>query len=145
MLLHERWFFVAAAERLLLDALTPLPVAIDGPRVDVPVRIVDHAYELGRVDFAVGEAIVFEIANAGRSPHEFAVFRLPAGATTEGLIAVGGDGAEFVGGVFLGPGETGELALVALDPGAYTVASFVAAPDGTPQAARGMVAGFTVR
>src|SRR5690606_982045 len=113
----------------------------------VDVRMIDYAFELSQDSFAAGEYIVFHVVNAGDYPHEFAVFRLPEGATVE-EVARGQfpEESAFTGATFAPPDqEATDLVLVNLEPGSYAVVCFVDAPQGIPPFARGMVAGFTVQ
>ncbi|RIK36300.1 MAG: hypothetical protein DCC55_27705 [Chloroflexi bacterium] len=113
----------------------------------IDVRITDYAFELNQDRFTAGEFVVFHVVNAGEYPHEFAVFRLPEGATVDG-IAQGQfpEESAFTGAIFALPGqEATDLVLVNLEAGTYAIVCFMDAPDGIPHVARGMVAGFTVQ
>ncbi len=55
------------------------------------------------------------------------------------------DQVQFIGGLFeIEPGGSQDLALVDLEPGAYTLTCFFPAPDGKTHAEHGMTATFTV-
>lgn len=146
--------YQAVSERLFLvqdegywkindtELLTPQPEG------DTAVVGVTMGGEAGEYTFtpnvssvAQSEVLVLHGINAGAEPHEIAVLRFPEGLTIEQVMADESlqEQVEFIGAVFLEPGQQGDLALVGLEPGVYTLVCFVEAPDGTPHVALGMV------
>jgi uncharacterized cupredoxin-like copper-binding protein len=128
--------------------LTPEPEG-DTAVVGVALGSADNEYSITPNTPSVlqSEVLIFHATNGGAEAHEMIVLQLPEGADPMGLLdgSVGFDQITFIGGVFgLAPGASQDLALVNLDPGTYTLICFFPSPDGTPHAALGMVATFTV-
>ena len=72
---------------------------------------------------------------------------LPAGKDAAGLLdgSIAQKDIEFIGVLApLAPGQEGDLNLVNLPAGVYTMACFFTGPDGKPHAAHGMVVQFEV-
>jgi uncharacterized cupredoxin-like copper-binding protein len=148
---HETMFFVQDGEYWKLDEeviLQPEPEG-DTAVVGVALGAPDNEYSITPNADAVNPSpvLIFHATNGGQEAHELIVLRLPEGADPKGLLdgSLSFDQVQFIGGVFdLAPGDSQDLALVNLDPGTYTLICFFPSPDGTPHAALGMIATFTV-
>jgi uncharacterized cupredoxin-like copper-binding protein len=148
MLLYERWFLREQDGWLLLDSLSPLPIAVAGPTIEIDVRITEHAIELEQANFPAGHTLIFHVANDGAQPHEFVVFRPPQAVSVEDVVAAGELplGSAITGATFALPGEQAtELVLVDLEPGAYIVICNFEMGDGETHVGQGEVALFTVQ
>jgi len=147
----ETMFFAMDGDTWKLDqevVLTPEPEG-DTAVVGVALGSPDNEYSItpNTPSNTQSEVLVFHVTNAGAEAHEMIVLQLPEGADPAGLLdgSVSFDQVTFIGGVFgLEPGDAQDLALVNLEPGDYTLICFFPSPNGTPHAALGMVATFTV-
>ena len=140
-----RAFFVEGdGNALLLDEEATLPV--EGAEVSIEVTLLDYSFELSQHSVPAGALVSFTVSNEGQHPHEFAVVRLPEGATVEDAMAdpAIAETIAFIGGAYAEPGVVTYVALTNLEPGVYTVVCFVDVPEGVPHVARGMVAELTV-
>jgi len=145
------WTFTEEDGYWKLDEETFLTPEPDGDTAVVGVALgsADNEYSItpNTPSNTQSEVLVFHVTNGGAEAHEMIVLQLPAGADPAGLLdgSVSFDQVTFIGGVFgLEPGDAQDLALVNLEPGDYTLICFFPSPDGTPHAALGMVATFTV-
>lgn len=145
---HERWYLVAEEGGLLLDDAEILASAVPAgaDRAGMDVVMVDFAFEPAAPGVPTAEHVVLHSINRGRYHHEVEVKRLPPGATFAQVFADEALQARTVdiGYLELAPGAEGDLVLVGLEPGAYTLICFFDEPDGEPHALKGMVAEFTV-
>jgi hypothetical protein len=137
MLVHEQWFFRKHGEWLLLDTLLPLPVAIEGPKMDVAARLAEGTLEIDQTTFTAGGTVVFHVTNEGSQPHEFAVFRPPQELGIVEIveeIVTNGElpkGTAITGATFAMPGQQAtDLVLVNLEPGNYLVVCNLRGEDG---------------
>ncbi|MGI8475787.1 MAG: hypothetical protein ACR2OO_05395 [Thermomicrobiales bacterium] len=148
----ERWFFTKDGEYSKLDAQTFISASTDLDTAVVGVNLTQpepgkYAIEPNRPSATVSPALVFHAINAGTEAHELIVFKLPAGKDAAGLLdgSIPQSDVEYIGGISpLAPGQEGDLTLVNLPAGVYTMACFFDGPDGKPHAANGMVAQFEV-
>lgn len=123
-----------------------LPEEIQGEQVVVDVGSIDFAFQLDQTTLTNAPYVILRGHNEGTVAHEMIVVRLPAGATVEQALSgqVSESQIDFIGQVTMAPGASDDLVLVNLDPGTYTLFCLIAEPDGTPHAAMGMVAQFTI-
>ena len=109
---------------------------------------ITYAFEFGAgTDIVQSDALVFNFTNSGEELHEAVVVQLPESVDPMGLLdgSVSENDVVFYGGVFgLAPGETQDLVLMNMEPGTYTMLCFFPSPDGSPHAAHGMIAQFTI-
>lgn len=115
----------------------------------VDVTAVEHAFQVTPEVIAAGPTS-FVLANQGSQIHELVLLRAvqPDGINQAlAAEAAGADSAQFavqLGETTAGPGLTGVLNIDDLTPGEYGIVCYVPGPDGVPNAAKGMVALFTV-
>jgi len=132
----------------LLSAEARPPRAPAGSVV-VGVAMVEYAYELSRVAVPAGAPLVLRATNKGRYDHELQLLRLPADWGPENLVAGRPEPlvTRRIGFTFARPGETGDLVVVNLEPGVYTLACFWSEPGRfppVPHVRDGMVAQLIV-
>lgn len=139
---RSRLFVVEEGGFVKFDEEQFLPEEPTGDQSAVDVRLTDFAFDLSQEAIANAQSVVLRGHNNGRDPHEIVVVRLPAGVTV--AQALSGEVPEeeivFVGQTTIDPGQRDDLVLVNLEPGLYTLLCFLAEPDGTPHAAKGMIA-----
>jgi uncharacterized cupredoxin-like copper-binding protein len=151
----ERWTLVQEdnywkAEHL--DVLNPAP---EGDTTVVGVTMGgekgEYTFEPNVTEIPESPVLVFHGVNAGEMVHEIVIVKLPEGTTPDDLIK--GDDAkisqleqqsEFIGQRTYLPGEQGDIALINLPPGVYTLLCAITAPDGQPHFRHGMVTQITV-
>jgi hypothetical protein len=110
------------------------------------VQVQSEEYKFGGVPgtLSAGET-TFALENVGQEPHEFGLVRIKSDHTVDELIQMGEAASKHiqdVGRAFARPGKSDTLD-VTLKAGRYGYACFVVT-KGTPHAAEGMYAGFTV-
>jgi hypothetical protein len=149
----ETWYFVQDGDYWKVDALELNTPDFDGDAAVVGINLngpaEDGTYSIEPNTPAVvqPEVLVLHGINKGTEDHELLVFRLPEGADPMGLLdgSIPETDAEFIGQISVPVGVEGDMVLVGLEPGVYTLACFfTAAADGAPHAAHGMVAQFEV-
>jgi uncharacterized cupredoxin-like copper-binding protein len=143
----ERWTFVKDGEYWKIDELTPLTPQPEGDTAVLGFALTEYEFTaVGATEVTAMPVLLLHGANQGAEPHEMLVLKLPEGITFDQVMADESlqSQVEFIGQIFLEPGQEGDLALINLPPGTYTLACFVTAPDGQPHAAKGMVTEFTV-
>jgi uncharacterized cupredoxin-like copper-binding protein len=147
-LARERWYFVAVGGRLLLDSADVLPpvVPAGADQAVLEIVMVDFAFEPAASSVPAAEYIVLHGISRGAYDHEIEVKRLPPGATFEQVFADEAlqEQTVDIGYLELAPGGEGDLVLVGLEPGAYTLMCFFEEPDGELHALKGMTAEFRV-
>lgn len=119
--------------------------------VVISVQLVDFAFALSEFTVAADTPVIFRATNNSSRGYDHAsdIVTLPAGTTAEQVIeeklnpfeAV----TEFVGGILVESGDTGDLALETLPPGTYFLICLMVTPDGTPNFELGMVTEITVK
>jgi uncharacterized cupredoxin-like copper-binding protein len=136
----ERWFFVQDEGFWKINALVPLPPQPEGDTAVLGVVMTEYAFTPNAESVEAQEVVMFHAVNDGAEPHEMIVAQLPEGVTVEQLLADESlfEQVEFYGFGFFEPGQQGDIALIGLEPGVYTLLCFVTAPDGQPHAAHGM-------
>jgi hypothetical protein len=150
---YARWFFRDEGGVYKLDDYVNLMFteSILPGAVVINVQLVDFAFALSGYTMAADTPVIFRATNNSSRGYEHAIdiVTLPAGTTAEQMIegqlnpfeAV----TEFVGGILVASGDTGDLALETLPPGTYFLICPMETPDGTPNFELGMVAEITVR
>jgi hypothetical protein len=136
----ERWFFIQDEGFWKIDSLESLPPQPEGDTAVLGVIMDEYSFTPNVPSVEAQEVVIFHGVNQGAEPHEMVVVQLPEGVTVEQLLEDESlfEQVEFYGFAFFEPGEEGDLALVGLEPGVYTLLCFVTAPDGQPHAAHGM-------
>jgi uncharacterized cupredoxin-like copper-binding protein len=110
---------------------------------------ITYAFESfsGSWDFTQSEAMIFNFTNSGEEAHEAVLMQLPEGADPMGILdgSIDMSQVSFIGGnFFIPPGGSGNLTVLNLPVGTYTLVCFFPGPDGTPHAAHGMIQQFNV-
>lgn len=110
---------------------------------------ITYAFESfsGSWDFVATDAIIFNITNSGVEPHEAIVLQLPEGTDPMGILdgSVNFEDVNIIGGVFpILPETSGDLTLLNLPAGTYTMICFFPSPDGAPHAVHGMIQQFNI-
>jgi uncharacterized cupredoxin-like copper-binding protein len=149
----ETWYLVQDGDFWKVDALELNTPDFDGDAAVVGINLTgpaeDGTYtiEPNTASVLQPEVLVFHGINKGTVDHELLVFRLPEGADPMGLLdgSIPETDAEFIGQISLAVGEEGDMVLVGVEPGVYTLVCFFPdETDGAPHAAHGMVAQFEV-
>jgi plastocyanin len=136
----ERWFLVQDEGVWKIDRLVAQRPEPEGDTAVLGVNMTEYAFEPNAPSVEAQDVVMFHGVNAGAEPHEMIILQLPEGVTVEQLLADESlfEQVEFYGFAFFEPGQQGDVALIGLDPGVYTLVCFVTAPDGQPHAAHGM-------
>jgi uncharacterized cupredoxin-like copper-binding protein len=118
--------------------LTPVPIDIE---------IGDRSFTLDET-LVAGPDVVLRGSNVSDEDHEMLVLRFTPGYTTADLLRASGPDlpqeVTFFGAATVLAGDDGELVLVDLEPGQYTLVCLFPDQAGTPHLAQGMEATFTV-
>lgn len=119
----------------------------DGTTV-VDVVATDYAFRIGSAAIAPGRTSLV-LTNKGNEAHFMQLFKLAKGATMEQVMASQDGGSGLIDGSWdsgiAAPGGADEEALTLdLEPGTYGMSCYISTADGTPHAAMGMTAEFTV-
>jgi uncharacterized cupredoxin-like copper-binding protein len=143
-LTHER---VQGLPTWVLQRGEALPVqAPEGASV-IDVTFGDTSYEVKPATATSGQ-VVLNLSNPTGSVHEALVLRLDEGLTTDAVLqSTGGtlpDGVELIGQATIAPGGDGQLVLIGLEPGTYTIVDLLPGENGLPHLSAGMEATFTV-
>jgi uncharacterized cupredoxin-like copper-binding protein len=111
----------------------------------------EYTFEPNVTEIPESPVLVLHGVNAGEMVHEIVVLKLPEGVTADDVInadeAKIGElqqQSEFIGQRTYLPGEQGDVALINLPPGTYTLLCGLPAPDGQPHFKHGMVTQITV-
>ena len=124
-----------------------LPVAAPSGAVQIDVEIGDRSFTLDETPIA-GPEVVLSGTNVSDEDHEMLVLRFAPGYTTTDLLRASGpdlpDEVTFIGAATVPAGDDGDLVLVDLEPGQYTLVCLFPDQTGTPHLAQGMEASFTV-
>jgi hypothetical protein len=161
----ERWTFVFRSDTVsdpstpiaagepregywLAHHLEPLaPIRPSGAGV-VQVELTEYDITLSDTTVSPGN-LVLEGQNTGVEAHEMLVLRLDEGTTPDVLLRPMVEGfpasVEVIGQVTLPPGEAGDLVLVDLPSGQYTIVCLLPDGNGVPHLVFDQVAEFTVR
>ena len=123
------------------------PVSVPPGATPIDVEIGDRSFSVDERTVS-GPDIVLSGTNISEEDHEMLVLRLAPGYTTADLLRASGPDlpreATFIGAQTVTAGDEGDLVLVDLDPGEYTLVCLFPDPEGIPHLAQGMEATFTV-
>jgi hypothetical protein len=123
------------------------PVSAPPGAVPIDVEIGDRSFTLDERTVS-GPDVVLSGTNVSDEDHEMLVLRLASGYTTADLLRASGPDlpreATFIGAATVTAGDEGDLVLVDLDPGVYTLVCLFPDPEGVPHLAQGMEETFTV-
>ena len=122
---------------------------VSGPpgAAQIDVEIGDRSFTLDETTVSAPD-VVLSGTNVSDEDHEMLVLRLASGYTTADLLRASGPDlpreVTFIGAATVTAGDAGDLVLVDLDPGEYTLVCLFPDPEGIPHLAQGMEATFTV-
>jgi hypothetical protein len=124
-----------------------MPVSAPPGATPIDVEIGDRSFSLDE-RMVSGPDVVLSGTNISDEDHEMLVLRLASGYTTADLLRASGPDlpreATFIGATTVTAGNEGDLILVDLDPGEYTLVCLFPDSEGIPHLAQGMEAIFTV-
>ena len=155
-LLRATWTFEPApdGERRARESMWRLagerqmPVSAPPGAAPIDVEIGDRSFTLDTRRVS-GPDVVLSGTNISEEDHEMLVLRLASGYTTADLLRASGPDlpreVTFIGAATVTAGDEGDLVLVDLDPGDYTIVCLFPDPEGIPHLAQGMEATFTVK
>ena len=125
-----------------------MPVSAPPGAAPIDVEIGDRSFTLDKRKVS-GPDVVLSGTNISDEDHEMLVLRLASGYTTADLLRASGPDlpreVTFIGAATVTAGDEGDLVLVDLDPGQYTLVCLFPDPEGIPHLAQGMEATFTVK
>jgi uncharacterized cupredoxin-like copper-binding protein len=154
-LLRTEWTFEPApsGERRARESTWRLagerqqPVSAPSGVAPIDVEIGDRSFSLDETTVS-GPDVVLSGTNDSDEDHEMLVLRLAPGFTTADLLRASGPDlpreVTYIGAATVTAGNEGQLVLVDLEPGEYTMVCLFPDPDGIPHLAQGMEATFTV-
>jgi hypothetical protein len=146
-LTSERWFLVQDGEYWKIDSLVPLTPAPEGDTAVLGIDLTEYAFTAeGAGSTSEFPVLIIHGNNMGKEAHQIVVLKLPEGMTVDQLLADQSlfSQVEFIGEIDLEPGQLGDMALINLPAGKYTMVCFFTAPDGQSHAAKGMTLDFEV-
>ena len=124
-----------------------MPVSAPPGVAAVEVEIGDRSFTLDETTIP-GPDVVLRGSNVSAEDHEMLVLRFAPGYTTTDLLRASGPDlppeVTFIGAATVRAGDDGDLVLVDLEPGQYTLVCLFSDQAGTPHLAQGMEATFTV-
>jgi hypothetical protein len=124
-----------------------LPVAAPPDARPIDVEIGDRSFTLDESTVA-GPDVVLSGSNVSDEDHEMLVLRFAPGFTAADLLRASGpdlpEAVTYIGAATVLAGDDGDLVLVDLEPGQYTLVCLFPDQVGTPHLAQGMEATFTV-
>jgi len=125
-----------------------MPVSAPPDSSPIDVEIGDRSFSLDETTVS-GSDVVLSGTNISDEDHEMLVLRLAPGYTTADLLRASGPDlpreVTFIGAATVTAGDEGDLILVDLDPGDYTLVCLFPDPEGIPHLAQGMEATFSVK
>jgi hypothetical protein len=154
-LLRAEWTFEPApsGERRAAESVwrlageRQLPVSAPPGAASIDVEIGDGSFSLDETT-VTGPDVVLSGTNLSGEDHEMLVLQLAPGFTTTDLLRASGPDlpreVTFIGAATVTADDEGDLVLVDLDPGEYTLVCLFLDPEGLPYLAQGMEATFTV-
>jgi len=143
----EKWTLVQDGEYWKIDGLETVTPAPEGDTAVLGFTLTEYAFTaVGATSTPEFPVLLIHGANAGTEPHEMVVIKLPESMTVDQLLADESlfSQVEFIAQASYEPGHEGDIALVNLPAGTYTLVCFFTAPDGQSHAAKGMVSEFEV-
>ena len=124
-----------------------MPVSAPPGAASIDVEIGDRSFSLDERTVS-GPDVVLRGTNISDEDHEMLVLRLASGYTTADLLRASGPDlpreVTFIGAATVTAGDEGDLVLVDLDPGEYTLVCLFPDAEGIPHLAQGMEETFTV-
>jgi hypothetical protein len=126
------------------------PVSAPPGAAPIGVEIGDRSFTLDETRVSGPDVILSGTNDSDDSDedHEMLVLRLAPGFTTADLLRASGPDlpreVTYIGAATITAGNEGQLVLVDLDPGEYTIVCLFPDPEGIPYLAQGMEATFTV-
>jgi hypothetical protein len=148
----ELWTFinqrVDGLPTWVLNTIAPATTSAPEGAATIEISIADGTYTLEPATVA-GPDVVLDVRNTDPNAiHETLILRLAEGVTTDALLqSTGGtlpEGVTLVGQASFAPGGEGQLVLLGLAPGTYTIVDLLPNADGLPHLSTGMEATFTV-
>lgn len=131
----------------ILQSETPLEVTAPAGAATLTLTMADDGYTLSPSS-ATGTDLVLAVSNPTDNLHEALVLKLGEGAETSTLLQTTSgslpDGFTFVGQASVSPGGSGNLVLVGLEPGTYTIVDLLPDENGLPHLGSGMEITFTI-
>jgi len=151
----ETWTFVDGGDYWMVDSLDGFTPEFDGDSAIVGVNLTEVTDDAGAITYGIEpntpsvaqpEVLVFHAINAGIMDHELVVLQLPEGADPAGLMdgSIAESDVVFMGQITVAAGEQGDMVLVGLPAGMYTLVCFFPDEQGVPHFVNGMVAQFEV-
>lgn len=150
-LLSGTWTFahsrVEGLPSWVLQSEQPLTVVAPEGASSMKLTMDDGSYTIAPTSVS-GPDLVMSIDNPTLSIHEALVLKLDDGVEADSLLqsTTGSlpNGATFIGQATLSPGTAGDLVLVGLAPGTYTVVDLLPDANGIPNLSAGMEITFTI-
>jgi hypothetical protein len=148
----ETWTFthqrVDGLPTWVLNTIESATAAAPKSAVTIEISIADGAYTLDPATVA-GPDVVLNVRNTDPTAiHETLILSLEDGVTTDALLqSTGGtlpEGVTLVGQASFAPGGEGQVVLLGLEPGTYTIVDLLPNAEGLPYLSTGMEATFTV-
>lgn len=148
----ETWTFVHqrvdGLPTWVLDTIGAADVTTPEGAATIAIEIGDGTYTLAPATVS-GPDVVLDVTNTDSTAvHETLVLQLAEGVTTDDLLQTTGgvlpEGVALIGQASFAPGGTGQVVLVGLEPGTYTIVDLLADENGLPNLSGGMEATFTV-
>ena len=144
-LVKAQWRFVpdpAEEGRWLVDGADPLAVEPPKDADTAQITLEDGRYTPGRLRVE-GPSVAITAENAGKADHELLVLQITDDdvGVTDLLLATNPglpDGVRFVAQQTVLAGETVDLVLVSIKPGAYLIVDLLPTADGIPNLSLGM-------
>ena len=131
--------------RLASERQQPVSAPLDSVPIDIEIG--DRSFTLDET-LVAGPDVVLRGSNVSDEDHEMLVLRFTPGYTTADLLRASGPDlpqeVTFIGAATVLAGDDGDLVLVDLEPGQYTLVCLFPDQVGTPHLAQGMEATFTV-
>jgi uncharacterized cupredoxin-like copper-binding protein len=143
----EKWTLVQDGEYWKIDSLESVTPEPEGDTAVLGFDLTEYAFTPeGAGTTTEYPVLMIHGNNMGQEAHEIVVLKLPEGMTVDQLLADESlfSQVEFIGQISLEPGQLGDMALVNLPAGKYSMVCFFTAPDGQSHAAKGMTLDFEV-
>jgi hypothetical protein len=143
---RERYTFVRQGARWLIESIEELPVDAGDSRT-IDLTLSEYKFEFDP-EAARDPDFAFTTTNAGATPHEVELLKLPAGVNAAGVRDRENlpSGVEVIG--LFGPLDAGSGGMIVfakdLAPGHYALVCYLSAPSGQSNAQLGMVADLTI-
>ncbi|GAB3410404.1 hypothetical protein [Flindersiella endophytica] len=142
-LVHARTTWWPEDGFLKVDGMETLQPDLPAGAAEINVDMGEYFYRLDRQHVCPRNGkLVLHLRNVGAEFHEANLLRLPPGAEPEDIFdgTITQDQVETIAQ----GGNGGDVAMVRVEPGTYTLVDFIPAPDGRPHGAHGMTAQLRV-